>query len=147
MITEKMISDYLIVRTAWVFGGGPEKDNKFYGKVIKQIQNNSSEIKALGDVKGSPTYAKDLVETIKRMLADNQKGTYHVTNTGVASRFDIAKLIALELGNTVSVKNVDRSYFPGAESLPDNEAVESEIHQLRPWKEALREYLDTEWKV
>ena len=147
MITEKMINNHLIVRTAWVFGGGPEKDNKFYGKVINQIQDNSSEINALGDVKGSPTYAKDLVETIKQILADNRKGTYHVTNTGVASRFDIAELIALEFGNTVSVKSVDRSYFPGAESLPDNEAVESVVYQLRPWKEALREYLDTEWKV
>ncbi len=134
----------IIARTAWVFGGGPLRDTKFYGKMLGKLRAGDSDIVALNDVQGSPTYAKDYVEAIKDLLTTGKEGIFHITNAGSASRFELAEALAKELGVNTPVRAVDRSHFAGV-TLPANEAVVSEKIHLRPWKEALSEYLATEW--
>lgn len=134
----------IIARTAWVFGGGPLRDTKFYGKMIGQLQGGGGDIVALSDVQGSPTYAKDYVEAIQELLASGKEGVFHITNAGAASRHEIAEALAKELNIDATVRAVDRSHFAGV-TLPANEAVVSETVHLRPWKEALAEYVATEW--
>lgn len=147
MIVSELVPQHIIARTAWVFGGGPERDNKFYGKVIKQLQSGNSEVVALQDVHGSPTYAKDYIQAIKMLLADGQFGIYHIANAGVATRYDIAKLLAKTVAPHATVQAVDRTYFPNALSLPTNESISSASYMLRDWREALAEYLKDEWMV
>lgn len=147
LIVAALVPHHLIVRTAWVFGGGPDRDNKFYGAIIRKILESDEEIKALHDVYGSPTYAKDFVETIKGLLADDASGIFHITNAGAATRFDIASVLRDHLKPSHTVSAVDRSHFPTGASLPSNESVSSSQCALRPWQEALVEYVDTEWST
>lgn len=147
MIVAKLVPQHIIARTAWVFGGGRERDNKFYGAIVRQLQEDTPEIVALNDVRGSPTYGKDYIQTIKALLTEGATGTYHIVNSGVATRYDIAQALALKVRPSVNVRAVDRSHFPGADTLPENEAVVSGQCKLRPWKEALAEYLKEEWLV
>lgn len=145
ILVKQLVPQHIIVRTAWVFGGGPERDNKFYGAVLKQLQTDAPEIVALRDVIGSPTYGKDLVQMIQKLLMEGSVGTYHITNTGTATRYDIAQALVKAVRPEVKVRAVERSYFPGAATLPENEAVVSEYCKLRPWQEALSEYVAEEW--
>ena len=57
-IVSDSVEDYYIVRAGWMMGGGPSKDKKFVGKIIRQLEN-SHEIMAVTDKIGSPTYALD----------------------------------------------------------------------------------------
>jgi dTDP-4-dehydrorhamnose reductase len=139
------VPKYIIVRTAWVFGGGPERDNKFYGSILRQLQSGSTEIVGLNDVWGSPTYAKDFVAATKDLLVKAESGVFHVVNTGVVTRYDLAKAIAAETHRDVRVHAVDRSHFASATMLPKNEAASSQKVFLRPWREALSEYITDEW--
>lgn len=134
----------IIARTSWVFGGGPDRDDKFYGNVLKQL--GEPEIVALHDVRGSPTFGKDYVATIKELLAKGESGTFHIANEGSATRYDIARKMAEELKPSVHVRAVDRSFFASGASLPENEAISSKRTTLRPWREALVEYLRDEWQ-
>ncbi len=143
-ILRSLVPSHIIARTCWVFGGGPERDDKFYGKVLRQL--NSGEIKALDDVHGSPTFGKDLVSTIKKLLVEGSSGTFHVVNAGIATRYDIARLMVDHLQSKAKVSAVERTHFKSASSLPSNESISSTHMTLRPWQEALEEYLDTEWK-
>lgn len=144
-IVRSLVPNSIIVRTCWVFGGGPERDDKFYGKVLRQLKSES--IKALDDVRGSPTFGKDLVASIKQLLSEGKHGTFHIANAGIATRYDIARAVVGHLKLSVKVQAVQRDHFGSASVLPSNESISSKEISLRPWQEALEEYLDTEWKA
>ena len=143
LITAATAPKHIIARTAWVFGGGPERDTKFYGSVLKQL--GGSEIVALDDVRGSPTHGKDFLAAIKELLHKGESGTFHIANKGDATRYDIACAIVEELKPGVPVRAVDRSHFASGATLPSNEAISSRSVSLRPWQEALKEYVTDEW--
>lgn len=145
VITSLVAPEYLIVRTSWVFGGGSARDNKFYGTVLKKLLGGEKELVALDDVFGSPTYAKDLIESIKEMLEKKSRGMFHVGNGASATRADIVRCMVEHVGLTTSVRPVGREYFETGYLLPANEAISSERIQLRPWQDALKEYINTEW--
>lgn len=142
VITKAIVPKHIIVRTCWVFGGGPSRDTKFYGKILKQLA--AAKIEALDDVRGSPTYGKDLIAAIKDMLAQGKYGTVHVGNAGTASRYRLARFIASHLKSGTKVRAVNRARFKSTH-LPANESIRSS-YPMRPWKKALAEYIDEEWK-
>lgn len=135
--------DWLIVRTSRVFGGGKTADKRFTGKVIAQL--NEPEIRAIADSLDTPTYAKDLVQKIIELLQEGRTGIVHVTNSGVASRFEQAKFIADFFGYRGRVIPVSLDDYPLIPPPLKNEALISKTVHLRPWQDALREYLQTEW--
>ncbi len=144
VIVRSLLKDHIIARACWMFGGGPKKDEKFVAKIIAQLRNK--EIKALNDVCGSPTFGKDLVGGIKKLLLDGAVGTFNLSNEGVCSRYDIAKAITEVLNPSVKVVAVDRRYFDLDAERVSNESMVSKVKIMRPWKEALVEYLKTEWE-
>ena len=88
LVVRGMLKNYIIARAGWMFGGGPKKDQKFVAKIIKQL--DQPEIRAVSDKMGSPTYAKDLINGIKKLLFADKIGTYHLSDKGVCSRYDVA---------------------------------------------------------
>lgn len=145
MIVEKIVPQHIIARTSWVFGGGKERDNKFYGKVLTQLQSDTAEIVALSDVHGSPTYGKDFIAAIKGLLEKKVYGVFHIANAGVATRYDLASLMAAQINPDRAVRAVDRSFFQSGSTLPSNESITSNHCIMRPWQEALVEYIENEW--
>jgi dTDP-4-dehydrorhamnose reductase len=143
VIVKDMLSDYLIVRIAWVFGGGPKKDQKFVAKMIVQMKND--EIKVVRDSYGSPTYGKDLVEALKKLIVGGKKGIFHLSNKGTASRLDIVSEIARITNPKTRVSEVDPSYFGLAKKVGNNESMASKARLMRSWRGALREYIADEW--
>lgn len=144
LIVRGMSEDYIIARACWMFGGGPHKDKKFVSKIIKQLDR--PEIKAVNDAYGSPTFGKDLVAAIKQLLADDAVGMFHLSNQGSCSRYDIAQFIIETLKPDIKLIPVGLDYFPGAYRVK-NEAMASKVTLMRPWQDALKEYLETEWKI
>lgn len=145
LVVASLVPQHIIARTSWVFGGGPERDNKFYGKVLKQLQSGAPEIVALDDVHGSPTYGKDYIAAIKELLTKGEYGTFHIANVGVATRFDLASAMIVQMRPDTKVRAVDRSFFSSGATLPANESISSKRCTLRPWREALAEYIAAEW--
>ncbi|HEX5774885.1 MAG TPA: NAD(P)-dependent oxidoreductase [Candidatus Paceibacterota bacterium] len=147
IIVQSLVPQHIIARTAWVFGGGPERDNKFYGKMIRQLQTRGTDAVALNDVYGSPTYGKDYIAAVKILLAEGAHGTFHIANSGVATRYDLAGAIAEQLESDADIRGVERSFFPSGAELPTNESIVSARVTMRPWQDALKEYLSLEWKM
>ncbi len=147
LIIQSMLTDYIIARTCWVFGGGPAKDKKFTSKIIAQLQNpRVTDIKALNDVHGSPTYGKDLVAALKELILKDATGLFHLTNTGACSRYDVAKAIVTHVKPSVTVTPVSAQYFNLPARRLTNESAVSKVSFMRPWQDALAEYIATEWK-
>lgn len=137
-----ILTDYLIVRTSWIFGGGKGRDTKFVGKIMSQVGN--SEIKAVTDKLGSPTYAKDLANAIEKLIEEDSNGIIHLGG-GVATRYDVANEIISITGSSASVEPITSEGLSAVYASGKNESM-NESRYMRPWQGALREYVNMEWK-
>ncbi|MDD1675153.1 MAG: NAD(P)-dependent oxidoreductase [Methanomicrobiales archaeon] len=116
--------DYRIIRTSWIFGpyGTHFVDELFaLSSAMKNVPVPDNEF-------GSPTFSIDLALATTGIILANP-GIYHLTNSGVASRYDVARCI---IPNAVPVKTKEPLYSTLASTLTE---------PLRPWTEALEDYL------
>ena len=98
--------DYVIIRTAWLYS----EFGRNFVKTMLNLTATRPKLNVVFDQAGTPTYAYDLAEAIKTVLADyekecptagyGKKGIYHFSNEGVCSWFDFTKKIAELAGNT-----------------------------------------------
>ncbi|MBX4188322.1 MAG: dTDP-4-dehydrorhamnose reductase [Candidatus Doudnabacteria bacterium] len=134
-----------IIRTCWLYGemGPGDSNKKSFSDVMLDKVAKGEEIKVVDDEFGNPTYIKDLSQASRALLeTEKPYGIYHIVNTGVASRFDWANEV-FKIKN-LSVKNepikgialVRMAKRPHYEVLNNTKFIE-----LRPWTEALKEYL------
>ncbi|OHA26471.1 MAG: hypothetical protein A3C06_02750 [Candidatus Taylorbacteria bacterium RIFCSPHIGHO2_02_FULL_46_13] len=134
---------FLIVRSGWIFGGGVAHNKRFVGNIVKQL--GEKEIKVVSDNQGTPTYAKDLMDSIKRLLVQGEREIVHIANSESASRFEQATHIAKTLGYKGQLIPLRVSELQVVPAPLANEALTSNKIHLRPWQEALSEYLAAEF--
>lgn len=141
-------SRYLIIRPGWLFGGTPSHKKNFVEARRKEALNNPN-LKSAIDKAGSPTYTADLARQLMVLIQSQVSGTFNAVNEGAASRYDyVSEIIkAFKLTNTIAPAN--SSEFPRKANMPDNEALLNlhlnlrGINIMRPWKEALQDYIFT----
>lgn len=138
-----ILENHLIVRISWMFGGGPAKDDKFVGKILSQ--KDASEIRAVADKRGSPAWAKDIAGAIGALIEKDARGIQYVGG-GVATRYEMAQEIASIAGWETKVVPVDSSEFVSAYPIGENQSMPLST-LVRPWRESLQEYIETEWDI
>lgn len=147
----KTVDSHVIIRSGWMIGGGPERDKKFVGKIIKQIRDGAREISAVSDRYGSVTYARDLATLIWSLVSRKKYGTYHFASFTSCTRFDIAKRIVESFDSNVAVSPFASSEFPLSAPRPVFEVIQTVALPgdlkglLFTWQETLDQYL-LEWK-
>ena len=107
-------SKHVILRTAWVYGT-QGKGN--FLKTMLRLGKERETLSVVSDQIGSPTWAKDIAEAIAHLAQQIQTapspdrfGTYHFTNSGVASWYDFAIAIfeeAKALGIPLKIESVN----------------------------------------
>jgi len=148
-IVASLLRRAYIVRAGWMIGGGA-RDTKFVGKIVDLIGAGRTPLRAVADTFGTPTYAKDLLGGIARLISTGYFGLYHMGNTGSCTRHDVALAVRDALGRPdIAVEAVDSSVFPLPAPRPRSEAIRNLKLDLlgmsmRPWREALQEYVTTE---
>ncbi|BAY81023.1 dTDP-4-dehydrorhamnose reductase [Calothrix parasitica NIES-267] len=145
-------SNYLILRTAWVYGSGGKSN---FVKTMLRLGAQKSELKVVSDQIGSPTWATDIAQTIATLITKDEpkSGIYHYTNSGVASWYDFAVAIFEEaklLGFPLKIQRVvpiPTSEYPTPATRPSysvlNCAKISSLMESYPphWRESLRKML------
>jgi len=81
-VTKYLPFNHLIVRAAWMIGGGPDKDHKFVGKIVSQIRGGATEIKAVDDKYGTITVARDLAGFLLASTNEGRCGLFHFASKG-----------------------------------------------------------------
>jgi len=100
---------HIILRTAWVYGVGGKGN---FVKTMLKLGVEREEIRVVADQVGSPTWTGDLASAIAQLLpqlSPEIAGTYHYTNSGVASWYDFAVAIfeeAKQLGFPLKVQRI-----------------------------------------
>lgn len=85
----------LIVRTAWVYSA---RGNNFV-KTMLRLMNERDAVGVIEDQVGTPTWAAELAKVLYLAIDKSLTGTYHWTDTGVASWYDFAVAI-YEIGRS-----------------------------------------------
>lgn len=141
----KVCKKYYLVRTSVLFGkkGKSEEAKQSFIDLMSVLAEKQGEVKAVSDEVNTITYAFDLAQSIKVLLKQQfPYGTYHLTNSGQASWYDFAKEIFNIKKNPVSVIPVSSSEFPRAAKRPKKAVLlNNKFPTLRPWQEALSEFL------
>lgn len=146
-VVRQLLTKYYIVRAGWVVGG-KSKDKKFVWKIM-QLLKTKKEISVVIDKIGSPTFTIDFAKELLEIISKGKYGTYHCVNKGICTRFDIAKKIVEFLDiKSVVVKPVTSEAFPlpaprgKSEALLNHNLSILGIDNMRPWQEALKEYIE-----
>lgn len=144
--------DYWIVRTSWLFG---KNGNNFMSKILAKAQSEPR-LDVVHDQKGCPTYTKDLVKAIARMIDrrfdEKQKtpasGIYHVCNRDSASRYEVALEVVSRKGlKNIKVDGIGSDEVKMLASRPKNSVLNPSRFEksfdftMRSWKDALADYL------
>lgn len=144
------LRDFHIVRAGWMIGGG-HLDRKFVGKLARLIAEGRKPLQAVDDKSGSPTYARDMLGGIRRLQDAGHYGLFHLANDGVCTRYEIALALRDLLGRPeLVIEPVSSAYFPLPAPRARSEAMRNYrlellgLEPMRPWREALAEYVSRE---
>ncbi len=146
---------FLICRAGWMMGGGPKKDKKFIQKIIQQIKKGNKELFVVDDKFGTPTYTYDFAKNTEVLIDTNNFGLFNMACEGNTSRLEVAEEILkiLNLSDKIKVNRVKSRYFnktffaerPNSENLINKKLNQKGLNLMRPWKETLREYINTSY--
>jgi dTDP-4-dehydrorhamnose reductase len=143
-----LLHRFYIVRTAWLYargGNSLQATGNFVTKIVAAADRIGA-LRVVTDEVSAPTYAPDLAEAIARLLRTGHYGIYHLTNSGVCSRYDWAvKILELAGRGHVPVEPITTDQWPRLAPPPlyaplVNFTGAALGITLRPWEEALREY-------
>ena len=143
-----ILEKHFIVRTSGLYGTHlcRSKGGNFVNKMIA-MSKKQEEIKVVGDEVLAPTYTRDLVIKIKELIETNAYGTYHITNSGKCSWYEFAQAIFSFLKTNIKLIKISQKGFLPSVKRPKYSVLANEklktigIDSLRPWQEALEDYL------
>lgn len=139
-----LLNRFYIVRTAWLYAPG---GRNFIHAILERARQ-TGKLRVVTDEVGNPTYVKDLAEAIGRLVATGQYGIYHFVNAGACSRWqfanEIVRLAGLEKVTNTPIlgKAFKRPSTPPPYAALRNVAGAAIGIELRPWQEALAEYME-----
>lgn len=148
------LSNYFIVRIAWVFG----KNGNNFIKTMLRIGKNHNTLSVVNDQIGTPTYTYDLARLLVDMIETNKYGFYHATNSGgYISWYDFAAEIfrqAAAMGHkdydtghltvrpvTTAEYGISKAARPFNSRLDKSKLTKNGFKPLPDWKDALGRYL------
>jgi len=143
-----LCGDHVIVRSSALFGtaGAMGKGGNFVETMLK-LAKERPELRVVNDQVFSPTYTRDLADKIKQIIETDFKGIIHVTNSGACSWYEFAVEILRQAGLKTPVVPITSAQFPQKAIRPRYSVLgHGVLHQLgmddlRPWQEALADYL------
>lgn len=147
-LTKIANENHYIIRTSWLFGVHKSgKGNNFVALMLEKAKNGEN-IKVVDDQFGSPTYTHDLAFKIKELVDKNvPSGTYHITNSDFCSWYEFAEKI-FELSNLKpnferikSEDGLSKIKRPKCSVLVSENLKKQDIESLRPWQDALGDFV------
>jgi dTDP-4-dehydrorhamnose reductase len=139
-----LTSRFYIVRIAWLSAPG----GRNFIHRIQQLADERGQLSVVTDEVANPTFVGDLADALVRLIGTGRYGVYHLTNAGYVSRYDYArKILALTGRDHIPVQPILRAQYPRPSTPPPfaplaNVAAAALGITLRPWEEALAEFLE-----
>ncbi len=140
---KKVLTKFLIFRLSWVIGRG--KQNFIY-KILEWTKDKNI-LKVSADEVSIPTFTEEIVKITLKAIKDDLTGLYHLTNSGYASRYELAKFFFESYGSEKIIIPVPLTYFNLTTRRPlfsamSNSALSKKLNiKIPAWKWSLKNYI------
>ena len=140
---------HLVVRSAGLYGTATSRKGWTFPELMLNKARTDGFVRVVTDQVLSPTYTADLAQKTSELIEHDATGVFHLTNDGECSWFEFARGAFDLAGVEVEMEPVDSGQFqqrarrPPYSALTTTRLEDVGIRPLRPWKEALRDYLQT----
>ena len=143
MELQENTDNFYLVRTAWLYGRSSETGKPSFVDSMLALAKDGKEIRGIVDEFASPTYVLDLAQATRALVEQNKPfGIYHLTNSGQTSWYEWAKEIFTIRGVKANLISISRDDYPRKAQRPQYGILNNtKFVELRPWTEALKEYL------
>ena len=136
---------HLIVRTSWLFGrGGPN----FIDTILRKARAGEA-LRVVDDQRGAPTWTRDLAEGLVRLMGAGRMGTFHCTNGGDCTWYELAAHALDRAGVKAALEPTDTASFPRPARRPPYSVLDNSLyqeatgHRLPHWRDAVERYLQS----
>lgn len=135
--------NFLLFRVSWVFGEGHQN---FLYKLFEWAKQKKV-LKVVYDQISVPTFTRDIAHLTMFAINKGLRGLYHLTNSGYATRYEVARFFLERLGMDTLVLPVRSDSFPSPAKRPYFSAM-SNIKlsqaldvQIPDWKIGIESYV------
>lgn len=136
--------NFLIFRVSWVFGKG--KQNFLYK--LMEWAKSKKVLKIVYDQISVPTYTEDIASITMFAINKGLRGLYHLTNSGYASRYEVARYFLERVGLNNLVLPVSSDYFPSPAKRPyfsamSNAKISKDLNiEIPDWRVGINRYIE-----
>ena len=137
-------SEYIILRTAWLYG-----DGKNFVKTMLALSEKNDTIRVVNDQLGTPTSAKELAKAIGYLLPTDNFGTFHATCEGSCSWADFAQKIFQLAGKKTIVNGISTAEYNAPAARPAYSILDNYMlrltsdYKFAEWEDAIEDYMKT----
>jgi dTDP-4-dehydrorhamnose reductase len=142
---------HYVLRTCGLYGRAASAGKGNFVETMLRLGRERGTVSVVDDQTCTPTSAGDLAGWIAELISTSKYGLYHATNSGSTTWCRLAREIFLRMAMTVEVKPITSAQFGAKASRPGYSVLDCSRlavalgHPLRPWEEALAEYLQARY--
>jgi len=135
-------AEALVLRVSWVYGNGSQN---FFHKMLEWSETRDV-LKIVWDQISVPTYTEDIVTHTLEALEKGLSGLYHLTNSGYASRYEVARHFFRCIGSNTTVLPIGTDAFPSPAKRPffsamSNRELSTALDSKIPtWEDAVKRF-------
>ena len=139
---------HFIIRSSGLFGvaGASGKGGNFVETMLR-LARERDELRVVNDQVFSPTYTKDLAQKIAQLINTEYYGIFHITNRGSCSWYEFAGEILRLVGLKTPIIPITSAQYPQKAKRPHFSVLDNYhlrlmvMDDMRPWQEALKDYM------
>jgi dTDP-4-dehydrorhamnose reductase len=145
----ELLPRHVVVRTSWLFGSG---GHNFIDTVLHRARAGDG-LRVVDDQRGSPTWTQDLAPILVLLADGGQYGTYHVSNAGDCTWWDLADYAVRKAGLGVPVEKTTTAALGRPAPRPSYSVLNTQMvervtgQRLPHWHDAVDRYLESRIKA
>jgi dTDP-4-dehydrorhamnose reductase len=139
---------HLVVRSAGLYGTATSRKGWTFPELMINKARSDGAVRVVTDQVLSPTFTADLAQKTKELIEHGASGLFHLTNAGECSWFEFARVAFDIAGVEAEMEPIDSEQLKQRARRPPYSALDSArlaavgVGPMRPWEEALGDYLE-----
>lgn len=138
-------SDYVILRTAWLYGATGKNFLKTMARLA--LADPARQLKVVDDQHGSLTWSRTLARQIELLLGGAVTGIVHATSEGHANWYEVARTFLAALDLPFAMRPCTTAEYPTPAHRPANSILENRVLKAAgcnlfvDWREDLEQFV------
>jgi dTDP-4-dehydrorhamnose reductase len=117
-LVESLHMGAYVVRTCGLYGAADGAARPSLIERVLESKRGDAPLRVVGDVVASPSFAGDVADALRRLVATESYGLYHAVNSGPVSWYDFACEAARQAGIETSIERISAAQWKQRAARP-----------------------------